>query len=48
MNGMIGMTFSCDGSHYIDYETFFDKLEHFGTPENTEAPAEAEGTLASG
>jgi len=33
MNGMIGMTFSCDGSHYIDYETFFAKLEHFGTPE---------------
>jgi hypothetical protein len=48
MNGMIGMTFSCDGSHYIDYETFFNKLEHFGTPENTEAPAAAEGALASG
>jgi hypothetical protein len=32
MNGMIGMTFSCDGTHYIDYDTFFEKLEHFGTP----------------
>lgn len=43
MNGVIGMTFSCDGSHYIDYETFFDKLEHFGTPELGEASARREG-----
>lgn len=32
INGMIGMTFSCDGSHYIDYKTFFEKLETFATP----------------
>jgi hypothetical protein len=31
INGMIGMTFSCDGSHYIDHKTFFEKLETFGT-----------------
>jgi hypothetical protein len=30
VNGMIGMTFSCDGSHYIDHRTFFDRLESFG------------------
>ncbi len=30
MNGTIGMTFSCDGSHYIDCDSFFSKLEHFG------------------
>ena len=29
INGMIGMTFSCDGAHYIDQKTFFDKLESF-------------------
>ncbi|MGD2136728.1 MAG: hypothetical protein PVF08_00620 [Gammaproteobacteria bacterium] len=32
INGMIGMTFSCDGSHYIDHKTFFEKLESFATP----------------
>lgn len=26
INGLIGMTFSCDGSHYIDHKTFFEKL----------------------
>ena len=31
INGRIGMTFSCDGSHYIDHRTFFEKLETFGT-----------------
>ena len=30
INGMIGMTFSCDGSHYIDCEDFFRRLECFG------------------
>lgn len=30
INGRIGMTFSCDGSHYIDHRTFFEKLETFG------------------
>jgi len=33
INGLIGMTFSCDGSHYIDHKTFFKKLETFGTEE---------------
>lgn len=32
INGVIAMTFSCDGSHYIDYDTSFAKLECFGTP----------------
>jgi hypothetical protein len=31
INGLIGMTFSCDGSHYIDHKTFFEKLETFAT-----------------
>jgi hypothetical protein len=30
MSGMIGMNFSCDGSHYIDYEEFFRRLKEFG------------------
>lgn len=30
INGMIGMTFSCDGSHYIDCEDFFRRLDAFG------------------
>jgi len=34
INGMIGMTFSCDGAHYIDHKTFFEKLETFGTTES--------------
>jgi hypothetical protein len=33
INGLIGMTFSCDGAHYIDHKTFFEKLETFGTEE---------------
>lgn len=33
INGLIGMTFSCDGAHYIDHKTFFEKLDNFGTPE---------------
>jgi hypothetical protein len=32
VNGMIGMNFSCDGAHYIDHNTFFEKLENFSTP----------------
>jgi hypothetical protein len=27
------MTFSCDGAHYIDHKTFFEKLETFCTLE---------------
>ena len=33
VNGIIGMTFSCDGAHYIDHKTFFEKLESFGSGE---------------
>ncbi len=29
INGKIGMTFSCDGSHYIDYGVFYDTVELF-------------------
>ena len=31
INGVMGMTFSCDGAHYIDHKTFFEKLENFPT-----------------
>jgi hypothetical protein len=31
INGMINMGFSCDGTHYIDYKTFFAKLDSFET-----------------
>jgi hypothetical protein len=27
INGKIGMTFSCDGSHYIDYADFYDTVD---------------------
>jgi len=33
INGMINMSFSCDGTHYIDHRTFFAKLDTFETPE---------------
>ena len=36
INGMINITFSCDGSHYIDQQTFFQKLETFRTPDKCE------------
>ena len=29
INGLIGMSFSCDGSHYIPYESFFETVELF-------------------
>ena len=29
VNGMIGMSFSCDGTHYIDHQTFFEQLQTF-------------------
>jgi hypothetical protein len=31
INGMINMSFSCDGTHYIDYKTFLAKLDNFET-----------------
>ena len=30
VNGMINMSFSCDGTKYIDHRTFFARLEKFG------------------
>lgn len=30
INGMVGMNFSCDGSHYIEHEEFFRRLKEFG------------------
>jgi len=33
VNGMINMSFSCDGTHYIDHKTFFAKLDRFETPD---------------
>lgn len=32
INGMINMSFSCDGTHYIDHRTFLAKLDSFETP----------------
>jgi len=29
INGMINMSFSCDGTHYIDYKSFFENLDKF-------------------
>ncbi|MDH5443973.1 MAG: hypothetical protein OEY52_00360 [Gammaproteobacteria bacterium] len=29
MNGMVGLTFSCDGSHYVSFAEFLDKNETF-------------------
>lgn len=31
INGMINMTFSCDGTHYIDHKTFYAKFDKFET-----------------
>ena len=36
LNGMIGMNFSCDGSHYIQHEEFFQRLREFGTVDKDE------------
>lgn len=32
VNGMINISFSCDGTHYIDQETFFSEIKNFETP----------------
>ena len=37
VNGQIGMTFSCDGAHYIDHKTFFEKLDTFATSDVEES-----------
>jgi len=41
INGLIGMTFSCDGSHYIDHKTFFEKLDTFATSDQKQSIAES-------
>lgn len=35
INGMINMSFSCDGTHYIDHQTFFSELDTFETAGGT-------------
>ena len=40
VNGIIGMNFSCDGAHYIDHKTFFEKLETFATAHEQDGLAE--------
>lgn len=30
INGLVGMTFSCDGTHYLDHDTFLHTLDLFG------------------
>jgi hypothetical protein len=37
INGIIGMTFSCDGAHYIDHKSFFGRLDTFCTSEDEDA-----------
>ncbi len=34
INGIINVTFSCDGSHYIDYEAFYDTVDLLWTSAN--------------
>lgn len=36
-NGMIGLTFSCDGSHYMPWQEFLDKNLDFWTGKNSAA-----------
>jgi hypothetical protein len=48
INGMIGMTFSCDGSHYIDHKTFFSQLENFGTQDDREDTGSGLARVANG
>ncbi|MET0104102.1 MAG: hypothetical protein ABW072_03030 [Sedimenticola sp.] len=36
LNGMIGMNFSCDGTHYIQHDEFFQRLCEFGAVDPTE------------
>jgi hypothetical protein len=36
INGLIGMSFSCDGAHYIDHKTFFEKLDTFATSDGND------------
>lgn len=36
INGMIGMNFSCDGTHYIQHDEFFQRLREFGAVDPTD------------
>ncbi len=36
LNGMIGMNFSCDGTHYIQHDEFFQRLREFGAVDPTD------------
>ena len=36
INGMINMSLSCDGTHYIDHHKFFAKLDAFKTTDPPE------------
>ena len=36
INGLIGMSFSCGGAHYIDHKTFFEKLDTFATSDDND------------
>ena len=36
VNGLIGLSFSCDGAHYIDHKTFFEKLDTFATSDDND------------
>lgn len=38
LNGMIGLTFSCDGSHYMSYDEFLNKNISFWFGENISEP----------
>ena len=41
LNGMIGMNFSCDGSHYIEHDEYFNRLRDFGNAESCELVQQA-------
>lgn len=43
INGMVGLTFSCDGSHFLHYQEFIEKdtVFWFGTTRHTSAPSAA-------
>ena len=43
MNGMVGLTFSCDGSHYMPVEEFLDKDLSFWLGNLNSAGAKATG-----
>ena len=37
-NGMVGLTFSCDGSHYLPWDEFLSKGFDFWAPDNPASP----------